>query len=460
MLPGLRQRALARLPPGAARPHPRPAAARSGPGASGCTPSPAGSTPTATCALARATYAEMALAGITCVGEFHYLHHAPGGGRYADPNAMGEALIEAAADAGIRLTLLDTCYLAGGLDGTAHLPLDDVQRGSPTATPTPGPPGSPRCPSGRGLRIGAAVHSVRAVPAEQLPTVAARPHGAARCTSTSPSSRPRTRPAWRLRPHPDRAARRPRACSARTPPPCTPPTSPTTTSPPWAAAARRSAPAPPPSATSPTASARSAGCRDAGSPALPGQRQHAVIDLLEEARLLELDERLATGERGHFRPGRAASTPLTADGHRALGWPDAGRHRAGRAGRPGRRPAGQPAHRRLRTRPGRCMAAARRRRAHRGRRRARSWSPTGSTCSGDVGRLLADGDRTAVGGAHEHARHRIGELVTNDPAPGDGPLGLVTDAALVVEDGARRLGRARRGRAGRRRARSTPAAGR
>ncbi len=44
-------------------------------------------------ALARAVYAEMALAGITCVGEFHYVHHAPGGTPYADPNAMGEALI-------------------------------------------------------------------------------------------------------------------------------------------------------------------------------------------------------------------------------------------------------------------------------------------------------------------------------------------------------------------------------
>ena len=48
-------------------------------------------------ALARAVYAEMALAGITCVGEFHYLHHGPGGAPYADPNAMGAALIAAAA---------------------------------------------------------------------------------------------------------------------------------------------------------------------------------------------------------------------------------------------------------------------------------------------------------------------------------------------------------------------------
>src|SRR5205814_5289913 len=66
-------------------------------------------------ALARAVYAEMTLAGITCVGEFHYLHHGRNGTRYADPNQMGRALVTAAAEAGLRITLLDTCYLAGGL---------------------------------------------------------------------------------------------------------------------------------------------------------------------------------------------------------------------------------------------------------------------------------------------------------------------------------------------------------
>jgi hypothetical protein len=55
----------------------------------------------------------MALAGITCVGEFHYLHHGPGGTPYADPNELGRAMITAAGEAGIRITLLDTCYLAG-----------------------------------------------------------------------------------------------------------------------------------------------------------------------------------------------------------------------------------------------------------------------------------------------------------------------------------------------------------
>ena len=52
-------------------------------------------------------YQNMAAAGITCVGEFHYLHHQPGGMPYDDPNEMGRALVEAARQAGIRLTLLD-----------------------------------------------------------------------------------------------------------------------------------------------------------------------------------------------------------------------------------------------------------------------------------------------------------------------------------------------------------------
>ena len=64
--------------------------------------------------LARATFAEMALAGVTLVGEFHYLHHAPGGAPYADPNELGRAVIAAAAEAGIRIVLLDACYLHGG----------------------------------------------------------------------------------------------------------------------------------------------------------------------------------------------------------------------------------------------------------------------------------------------------------------------------------------------------------
>src|SRR6478672_7183554 len=123
--------------------------------------------------LARATYAEMALAGITAVGEFHYLHHAPGGVRYADPNAMGAALIQAAADAGIRLTLLDTCYLAGGLGPDGHAALGSEQlrfgdRGVAAWATRVG-----RLRDAEGVRVGAAIHSVRAVPRTALGPVAA-----------------------------------------------------------------------------------------------------------------------------------------------------------------------------------------------------------------------------------------------------------------------------------------------
>src|SRR6478609_22819 len=51
--------------------------------------------------LAFAGFLELLCAGYTAVGEFHYLHHPPGGGRYQDPNAMGLALAAAAADSGI-----------------------------------------------------------------------------------------------------------------------------------------------------------------------------------------------------------------------------------------------------------------------------------------------------------------------------------------------------------------------
>ena len=68
-------------------------------------------------ALATAVFSEMALAGITHVGEFHYVHHQQNGKQYDDPNEMGKVVIDAAHSAGIRLTLLDVAYLHGGLNG-------------------------------------------------------------------------------------------------------------------------------------------------------------------------------------------------------------------------------------------------------------------------------------------------------------------------------------------------------
>ncbi|WP_338750595.1 formimidoylglutamate deiminase [Janibacter alittae] len=124
-------------------------------------------------ALARAVFAEMVLAGFTVVGEFHYVHHAPDGSPY-DHDAMREAVVAAAAEAGIRLTLLDTIYLTGGLDGSGYRPLDELQRrygdGSVTAWAERAFADRVETPT---VQVGAAVHSVRAVPAEELTAVRA-----------------------------------------------------------------------------------------------------------------------------------------------------------------------------------------------------------------------------------------------------------------------------------------------
>lgn len=122
--------------------------------------------------LAAATYAEMRLAGIRAVGEFHYLHHRPGGGRYDDPNAMGEALIAAARASGVRIALLDACYLAAG----PGLPPEGVQArfsdGHAEAWAERVEALAKQHHTGDDVVIGAAIHSVRAVPRDQLATVA------------------------------------------------------------------------------------------------------------------------------------------------------------------------------------------------------------------------------------------------------------------------------------------------
>ncbi|MEO6790167.1 MAG: formimidoylglutamate deiminase [Ornithinibacter sp.] len=122
-------------------------------------------------ALAKAVFAEMVLAGYTAVGEFHYVHHAPGGRRHEDPNLMGRALISAAREAGIRLTLLDTAYLAGGLTADGHLPLDEVQQRFSDGTVSAWAERVADLSGDDTTRIGVAVHSVRAVPRADLAAV-------------------------------------------------------------------------------------------------------------------------------------------------------------------------------------------------------------------------------------------------------------------------------------------------
>ena len=117
-------------------------------------------------AVASQLYVEMLEAGYTTVCEFHYLHHGPDGTPYAQADAMSQALLLAARDAGIRITLLPVLYMTGGFDGRplsarqqrfghsvdAYLRLLDTLRIS----------------EGDTVRIGCALHSLRAVPSDPM----------------------------------------------------------------------------------------------------------------------------------------------------------------------------------------------------------------------------------------------------------------------------------------------------
>jgi formimidoylglutamate deiminase len=122
-------------------------------------------------AIAAQLYVEMLKAGYTQVCEFQYLHRQPDGTPYAPAEAMSLALIEAAREAGIGLTLLPVLYMSGGFDGRAlsarqrrfghavddYLCLLESLRGHERAD----------------LRIGIALHSLRAVPEPALREVLA-----------------------------------------------------------------------------------------------------------------------------------------------------------------------------------------------------------------------------------------------------------------------------------------------
>ncbi len=276
-------------------------------------------------ALARATFGEMVLAGITLVGEFHYLHHGRGGVPYADANEMARSVLAAAAEAGVRLTLIDACYLEGGIgrppEGAQRRFCDrDVEawagrvealRGSGTA------------------RIGAAIHSVRAVPPAAVRVVAgwaaARGLPLHAHVSEQPVENEACRAAYGRTPtqllaeagaltgtftavhathlEPADLTRLGAAGSTA----CFCPTT-----------ERDLA-----DGIGPALALRDAGCRLS-----LGSDSNAFIDLFEEARAVELDERLASNRRGGLRPStllRAA----TAGGAESLGWPETGRIAAG-----------------------------------------------------------------------------------------------------------------------------------
>lgn len=273
--------------------------------------------------LARAVFAEMASAGITCVGEFHYLHHRRDGSPYDDPNEFGRVLIEAASEAGIRITLLDACYLHGGIGQ----PPDETQRrfsdlsaeawarrvGALTELTSPS------------VRIGAAVHSVRAVDPDAIAEVArwaiehgvplhahvseqpAENHDSIQAYALTPTELLDERgalDAWFTAVHATHVTDHDiRLYQVHHSTVCLCPTT-----------ERDLADGIGPSAQ----------LREAAVAVALGTDSHAVVDMFEEARAVELDERLATQVRGnHVVPSLLEAA--TVRGHHCLGWTDAGR---------------------------------------------------------------------------------------------------------------------------------------
>jgi formiminoglutamate deiminase len=277
--------------------------------------------------LAVAVFGEMVLAGITTVGEFHYLHHGPDGTPYDEPNAMGTALLDAAREVGLRIALLDTCYLAAGIGREPEGV--QVRYSDGSAAEWQDRADEQTAVEGGDVVVGAAIHSVRAVP---LPDMRLVSEWADRFEVP-------------LHVHLSEQVAENEECLAaygRTP---------------TEVLAEAGALGDRTSAVHAThltdhdvallGSTRTTACfcptterdlgdgvgpsvalRTAGSRLTLGSDSHAVVDLFEEMRAVELDERLVSRRRGHWRAAdllRAA----TADGHASLGFGDAGRLEVG-----------------------------------------------------------------------------------------------------------------------------------
>lgn len=261
-------------------------------------------------ALAAAFYAELLLAGYTAVGEFHYLHR-------DRTTAMSDAVIAAARDAGIRLTLLDTLYRHGGLDaqGVAQVPrgaqklfvsdVDGWLRRHESLVFT------------GNSRRGAAVHSLRAVdPGDVARVVEATGDEPLHAhVSEQPDENRQVEAAFGR--SPVAVFRDAGALGAR-----------------FTAVHATHL-----SATDITDLSASFACicptterdlgdgigpahalKEAGATLTIGSDQHVVVDPFDELRALEGGERLQSGRRGVFSPLELV-TAATADGYRSLGWP-------------------------------------------------------------------------------------------------------------------------------------------
>lgn len=291
--------------------------------------------------LATAVFAEMVTCGWTAVGEFHYVHrglNAPGGTGLSDPLAMEEAIIRAAHAAGIRMTLLDTCYLQGGLSATGEaIPLNEVQTRFSDGTADSwlrrrsqlrervSQLNAELAPSGGAplVTLGAAVHSVRAVPRKELERIGAE-----------------LEPGAVLHAHVSEQPAENEACLAAygmTPVELL--SSAGLLSPTFSAVhathlterdiellgASQSIVVMCPTTEADLADgigpARE--LADAGAVIALGTDQHASIDPYLEMRGLEYGERLATGQRGRFQPAELMEAAV-AGGAKSLGMPSSG----------------------------------------------------------------------------------------------------------------------------------------
>ncbi|MFA9445774.1 formimidoylglutamate deiminase [Egicoccus sp. AB-alg6-2] len=287
--------------------------------------------------LARAAFAEGVSAGYTTVGEFHYLHHGPDGRRYADPNEMGHVLVRAAREAGVRLSLLDTCYLTGGVEpgghGGDHVPLTGAQLRFGDGTADAWAARVDDLASAHagedGILVGAAIHSVRAVPADALSVVAEWADGAGAPLHAHVSEQPAeneachaihgTTPTQLLFDHGVLSDR--------------------------FTAVHATHLTPEDRTVLGTSRAHACFCPtterdladgigpvrellDAGARLTFGSDSRAVVDAFEEARATELHARLATLQRGVLRSEELLAG-LGIDGHASLGFADAGRIEVG-----------------------------------------------------------------------------------------------------------------------------------
>lgn len=262
--------------------------------------------------LARAVFAEMVTSGFTAVGEFHYVHHRTDGEPY--PHEMELAISTAAKSVGIRLMLLDTAYLTGAI-GQALSP-NQIRFGDRNADTY-----LARWHelNNRIENLGAAIHSVRAVPPpairrinEGLPdSIPLHIHLSEQPQENIDSIAAFGRTPTQLLSH--LGVLHPRLSAVHA-------THLTPTDIELLGRAETSI------VMCPTTEADLGDgigparlLRDSGAHLALGSDQNAVIDPFLEMRGLEMHERLASGTRGQFTPAEALSAG-SAGGYRSLGW--------------------------------------------------------------------------------------------------------------------------------------------